>query len=121
MAHKKYMKNITLLSLLALVSCSVFKTNSTYSGLNKLTFTVESKFEQIPEMTNQIETYLENLDSLGLTDSFKIKFQKLMNEKVERELKYLNEIYIEAVGNDWQRQRYMRLLKKGHKNQAVFR
>ena len=112
------MKNITLLSLLALVSCSVFKTNSTYSGLNKLTFTVESKFEQIPEMTNQIETYLENLDSLGLTDSFKIKFQKLMNEKVERELKYPNEIYIEAVGNDWQRQRY---IENKYTNKLIYR
>ena len=89
-----------------LVSCTVFRSNSENKKLNKLTFTVQSKFEEIPGLANQIESYIENIDSMGLTDSFKIKFQTILKEKAERESRYPNEIYIEAIKDGWQRQRY---------------
>jgi hypothetical protein len=100
------MKKFVYITILTLVSCTVFRSNSENNKLNKLTFTVESKFEEIPEMANQIESYIENIDSTGLTDSFKIKFQTLLMEKAERESKYPYEIYIEASKDGWQRQRY---------------
>ncbi len=100
------MKKIVYITILTLVSCTVFRSNSEYTKLKELTFTVESKFDEIPEMANQIESYIENIDSIDLTDSFKIKFQTLLKEKAERESNYPNEIYIEAIKDGWQRQRY---------------
>ncbi|MEZ4909232.1 MAG: hypothetical protein R2774_00055 [Saprospiraceae bacterium] len=100
------MNKIVYLATLTFLSCNVFQSNYDHNKLNKLTFTVESKFDELPEMMNQIESYIEKIDSTGLTDSFKIKFQTLLMEKAERESKYPNEIYIEAIKDDWQRQRY---------------
>ena len=100
------MKIIILFLIVTAVSCSVIKTNSKGNSLTKLTFTVESKSERIPETASQFLEYVEQTDSIEQIDSFKVKLLELMKEKAEREAKYPNEIYIESTAEAWQVQRY---------------
>lgn len=100
------MKKIILCSIITLFTCSVFKTKAQQSKINKLTFTVENVYEQSPESSKQMGSFLSQVDSTQITDSILHMYEVMMQKKLERTLKYPNEIYIESVENGWQRQRY---------------
>ena len=100
------MKHLLILLVLLGSSCSILKKSQQEIRINKMTFTVTSTFDKMSEMAGQIESYIENVDSTGVSDSFSIKFQKLMQSKLEEEAKFPNEIYIKPNLNGWERQRY---------------
>lgn len=101
------MKNIILILMFGLVSCSAFNQGARNSAIRKLTFSVESIIEEIPSKTNQVLSYILNDDKSKANDSFYNSLQELMKIKLENESKFPNEIYIEAIQNGWTKQRYI--------------
>lgn len=100
------MKYIIFISIVFFLSCSVLNNRKEKTHVRKMTFSVESIFGDLAEMTDQFESYIEIVDSSEMSDSFNIKMQNLMKKKIENESEFPNEIYLEITKEGWIRQRY---------------